>query len=187
MNKLIIKRFGYIMNSSKLLVPIYLMILFITGCLHQNSGRYEKIHYAWYRWDSLAEYSEGVLNDSNYYNRRIFQYLTKDTAYLTVGRLEIKLIPDTVLFFNGQTLSRIDKMQFIINQKPIVIYKYYYGNEKQGHDVGLIFVNFELGLICVNYRYIGLSVFPETKNISKAFQEILLQTQNKSFYYKLNP
>lgn len=113
-------------------------------------------------------------------SRRLFQYFNEDSSL--IYRLDIYMNSDTTIIFNGETILEEDNKQFIIDNKTVGVYKYYYDIDNQDDEEAYIFINHLCGIVGINYFPWGLSIFPEGKNKLEDFETVLFKPENDSFF-----
>ena len=152
----------------------------ILSCTFDQHSTYD-VMYSKYKEKTFKEATLGFCIDSVFNSsRRLFQYFDEDSSLLY--RLDIYMSSDTTIIFNGETILKKDNKQFVINNKAVDIYKYYYDINGQHDEEAYIFINHLYGIVGINYFPWGLSIFPEGENVHEDFKSVLFEPENKSFY-----
>ena len=127
--------------------------------------------------ESLKGFFSETTSDAAY---RLYQYYDKDTNL--IYRLELNFISDTTIVFNGEKIYKLSEKQFTIDNQIISVNKYYYDIANQYDEEAYVYVNLLIGLIGINYFPWDLSIFPQGEDIPKELNNLLFDSENKSFY-----
>jgi len=161
-------------------VSLVILSTLILSCTFDQNSTYD-VTYSKYKNKIFKEVTMGFRIDSVFNSsRKLFQYYNEDSSLLY--RLDINLDFDTIITFNGETILKKGNKQFIDNDRIVDIYKYYYDINGQQDEEAYVFINYEYGIVGINYFPWNYSVFPEVKNALEGIKDTLLKSENESFY-----